>query len=167
METELIFRSSDRKNITRSSCTKMQPGISSFQLRKMEWLIGHLNGKQEHLLYSHAPKKKLLKIQCVVMWRSYFPPFSHHRLGEKHHLGEKNKSVFFDSVLLCSHISRECNSSGLAAHICSIWYMQLQFHYPGCLFFVCTSWPRGHSRDACLSVFTEPWGILVFRPTLV
>lgn len=145
----------------------MQPKISSFQLRKMEWLIGHLNGKQEHLLYSRAPKKKLLKIQCVVMWRSYFPPFSHHCLGEKHHLGEKNKSVFFDSVLLCSHISREFNSSGLAAHVCCTWYMQLQFHYPGFLFFVCASWPRGHSRDVCLSVFTEPWGTLVFRPTLV
>lgn len=80
METELIFRSSDRKKITRSSCTKMQPGISSFQLRKMEWLIGHLNGKQEHLLYSRAPKKKVIKntMCCYVkkLFSTIFSPSS-------------------------------------------------------------------------------------------
>lgn len=145
----------------------MQPRISSFSAQKdgvADWPPKWKTGTSFIL---PCTKKKLLKIQCVVMWKSYFPPFSHHCLGEKHHLGEKNKSVFFDSVLLCSHISRECNSSGLAAHVCCTWYMQLQFHYPGFLFFVCASWPRGHSRDVCLSVFTEPWGTLVFRPTLV
>lgn len=134
----------------------------------MEWLIGHLNGKKEHLLYSCALKKKLLKKKCVVKWSSYFPPFSHHCRGEKHHLGEKNKSIFCDRLLPCSDTSKGCNSSGLAAQVCCIWGTQLRFCYPGFLFFTCAAWPRGNIADMlALSAFPEPWGTLVFRTILV
>lgn len=139
METELIFRSSERKKDYQKLMHQNAAQNQLFSAQKdgvADWPPKWKTGTSFIL---PCTKKKLLKIQCVVMWRSYFPPFSHHCLGEKHHLGEKNKSVFFDSVLLCSHISRECNSSGLAAHVCCTWYMQLQFHYPGFLFLVCAS----------------------------